>query len=76
MKQKLIIALAMLGCVCALTACGGTETATESSAAEPVVTEAVQNAESDANSEEIVQQIIIDDVEAGAGQENGISLSE
>ena len=74
MKQKLMIALAMLGCVCALTACGDNESSSADPA--PAVTQAVQNAdsaaESEAETEEVVQQIVIDDEAAGAGEENAI----
>ena len=74
MKQKLMIALAMLGCVCALTACGDNETSTANPT--PAVTQAVQNGDSAADSAEdsgeVVQQIVIDDEAAGAGEGNAI----
>lgn len=74
MKQKWMIALAMLGCVCALTACGDNESSTADPA--PAAAQAVQNvdsaAESEAETEEIVQQIVIDDEAAGAGEANAI----
>ena len=74
MKQKWMIALAMLGCVCALTACGDNESSSADPA--PAVTQAVQNADpaagSEAETEEVVQQIVIDDEAAGAGEENAI----
>ncbi len=74
MKQKWMIALAMLGCVCALTACGDNESSTADPA--PAAAQAVQNAdsaaESEAETEEIVQQIVIDDEAAGAGEENAV----
>lgn len=74
MKQKWMIALAMLGCVCALTACGDNENSTADPA--PAAAQAVQNAdsaaESEAETEEIVQQIVIDDEAAGAGEENAV----
>lgn len=74
MKQKWMIVLAMLGCVCALTACGDNESSTADPA--PAAAQAVQNAdsaaESEAETEEIVQQIVIDDEAAGAGEANAI----
>lgn len=74
MKQKLMIALAMLGCACVLGACGDNDTGTVDPA--PAVTQAVQNgdsaAESAEDSGEAVQQIVIDDEAAGAGEGNAI----
>ena len=74
MKQKLMIALAILGCACVLGACGDNESSTADPA--PAAAQAVQNADpaagSEAETEEVVQQIVIDDEAAGAGEANAI----